>query len=225
MVRPGWYARQIQSLTWEISEWPTWMKQAAGLEPKKGEKVDKQIRRVNLYGGPGSGKSTTAAWLFAELKARGFAAELVTEAIKPWAYDGRKPRSFDQAWLCAEQLRREDAFLRAGVRLVVTDSPVLQCAVYGALYDAPGLDAVRALAAAAEAAYPSLNFVLTYEGVTYDPFGRYQTADDAVEILNRTTATLRAAGHDFEFTSAADRRDVLKAVLDACRTSHEGACV
>ena len=37
---------------------------------------------VNLFGGPGCGKSTTAAWLFNQLKERGINCEYVTEFPK-----------------------------------------------------------------------------------------------------------------------------------------------
>lgn len=37
---------------------------------------------VNLFGGPGSGKSTGAAYVFARLKMLGYNAELVTEFAK-----------------------------------------------------------------------------------------------------------------------------------------------
>ena len=38
--------------------------------------------RINFLGGPSSGKSTTAAWLFAQLKDRQASIELVTEYVK-----------------------------------------------------------------------------------------------------------------------------------------------
>ena len=40
---------------------------------------NKQLKVINLYGGPGTGKSTTAAALFALIKREGYNVELVTE--------------------------------------------------------------------------------------------------------------------------------------------------
>ena len=37
---------------------------------------------VNLFGAPGSGKSTGAAYIFSQLKIAGVNAELVTEFVK-----------------------------------------------------------------------------------------------------------------------------------------------
>ena len=45
---------------------------------------------VNLYGGPGSGKSTGAAYLFAKLKMAGVDAEYVTEFAKDKVWEGNQ---------------------------------------------------------------------------------------------------------------------------------------
>ena len=44
---------------------------------------------INLYGGPGTGKSTTAAHVFALLKQRDVNAELVREYAKDIVWEGR----------------------------------------------------------------------------------------------------------------------------------------
>jgi len=47
-------------------------------------------RVINLLGGPGVGKSTAAAKLFAKYKDEGKSVELVREYVKDWAWEGRK---------------------------------------------------------------------------------------------------------------------------------------
>ena len=42
----------------------------------------KETLVINLFGGPGCGKSTTMARLFADLKARGYNVEMVSEFAK-----------------------------------------------------------------------------------------------------------------------------------------------
>lgn len=42
---------------------------------------------VNLFGGPGCGKSTTMARLFADLKTRGLNVEMVSEFAKDLVYE------------------------------------------------------------------------------------------------------------------------------------------
>lgn len=84
---------------------------------------------VNIFAGPGAGKSTLAADVFARLKAGGANAELVTEFAKDLVWEGMTD-ALDcqlyvtgvQAWRIRRLLRRAD--------VVVTDSPVLLGAVY-----------------------------------------------------------------------------------------------
>ena len=45
------------------------------------------MKVINLWGGPGCGKSTTAAGLFSIMKMRGHKVELVTEYAKELTYD------------------------------------------------------------------------------------------------------------------------------------------
>ena len=45
---------------------------------------------VNLFGAPGAGKSTGAAYIFAMLKMAGINAELVTEFAKDKVYEETK---------------------------------------------------------------------------------------------------------------------------------------
>jgi hypothetical protein len=128
---------------------------------------------VNLFAGPGAGKSTTAAAAFAQLKCAGINAELVTEYAKDlvWSESGRtlacQPRVF------AEQAWRIDR-LRGKVDVVITDSPLLLSLVYG--WDMPACwrDYVRWEVAKDN----TLNFFLT-RAKPYVAVGRLQTELDA----------------------------------------------
>src|SRR3989304_3173666 len=70
------------------------------------------IRRIGLWGGPSTSKSTLTAWLFSELKTKQIAAEHCQETIKDWTWISRKPEGLDQVFLFAAQLHREDTILR-----------------------------------------------------------------------------------------------------------------
>ncbi len=168
------------------------------------------FRRINLYGGPGSGKSSLAAWIYSWLKEKHLSVELVREKIKPWAYEKRPPQSFDQVYLFGRQLHAEDVFLRNGVEVVVTDSPLLQNVIYGDLYGAPGWEGILSIINEVEELYPSINLVLTYNGMRYDPEGRYQSMDDAVEVLQRTIVLLDDEGHKFDFFTVGDREGAMR---------------
>ena len=47
---------------------------------------------INLFGAPGAGKSTGAAYVFSQLKAAGVNAELVTEFAKDKVWEANKGR-------------------------------------------------------------------------------------------------------------------------------------
>ena len=88
---------------------------------------------VNIYGGPGAGKSTTALQLVAELKKLGYHADYVSEVAKELVYakdfehlDGTLK---NQSKILSEQKRRLDIMLD-NVDVVVTDSPLLLNTVY-----------------------------------------------------------------------------------------------
>jgi hypothetical protein len=88
---------------------------------------------INLWGGPGSGKSTTAAGVFCELKQQGVSCELITEYVKSWAWRGVEIGPFDDVYITAKQLRRESACY-GRVDYVVTDSPIGLGAVFESIY-------------------------------------------------------------------------------------------
>lgn len=54
---------------------------------------------VNLYGAPGSGKSTGAAYIFSKLKMAGIDAELVTEFAKDKVWEESKAPFDNQAYM------------------------------------------------------------------------------------------------------------------------------
>lgn len=96
------------------------------------EKAKKSLI-VNLYGGPGAGKSTAALQLVAELKKRGYHAEYVSEVAKDLVYakafDILDGSEINQRKILEEQKNRLD--MAAGnVDVAVTDSPLLLNMVY-----------------------------------------------------------------------------------------------
>lgn len=88
--------------------------------------------KINLFGGPGIGKSTVSAILFAELKIAGINVETVHEYAKELVYEGHDLREATkefQTKIFKEQLRRELLFLNKA-EVLISDSPLLLNAYY-----------------------------------------------------------------------------------------------
>ena len=89
---------------------------------------------INIYGGPGAGKSTTAAGVFYELKMIGYDCGLVTEMATELVYDEAFNVMNDQIYLFGEQWHRTFRML-GKVDFIVTDSPLLMNIVYNRFKD------------------------------------------------------------------------------------------
>lgn len=143
------------------------------------------IRRICLYGGPGTGKTTTASDLFAELKRSTVAGkidvqvELVQEWVKTWAWEGRKPQGFDQNFIFANQQRLEEIPLRNGVDCIVTDSPLLLGCAYARKNHVKSWQALLTLAELHEEAYPGLHIFLDRGDRPYVAKGRFEDEQGA----------------------------------------------
>lgn len=138
---------------------------------------------INLFGGSGIGKSTTAAHLFAEMKYRGFHCELVREYVKMWAWQNKKVGPFDQMYLLGKQSKYE-SMLYGKVDYIVTDSPLLLCPMYERYYSGKELVAPAAFNFIEDAKTKGVNhvnFVLS-RTKPFDPRGRYEDEEGAKKV-------------------------------------------
>lgn len=146
---------------------------------------------VNLYGGPGTGKSTTAAMVFSQLKQAGVNAELVTEFAKDIVWEERKVIQC-QPYIFGKQLWRIER-LRGKVDVVVTDSPILMSLIY-----ARGLgDAWARVVIDQHNQSNPVDIFLIRDNVAhpFKPEGRYQANVEEAEVLDKQ---IREMLHDVE---------------------------
>lgn len=137
---------------------------------------------INLFGPPGSGKSTTAAYIFAKLKMNGVNAELVTEFAKDKVWesasgvfgDDNQPYIFGEQWYRMNRCRDK-------VDVIVTDSPLLLSILYkkgpvfGDSFDRTVEDAFRS--------FDNISY-LVKRNKPYNPAGRNQTEEESDVLYN-----------------------------------------
>lgn len=94
------------------------------------------MKVINLFSGPGAGKSTLASQIFADLKMKQLDVELVTEYAKDLVYEERSNiLSKDQLYILAKQNRKLERLENKGIDYAVTDSPLLLSNVYNTMND------------------------------------------------------------------------------------------
>lgn len=136
------------------------------------------MKVINIFGGPGAGKSTTAAGVFHAMKKMRLEVELVTEYAKDMTWEGRKNVLTDQLYVLAKQNRRLERLKAHNVDWVVSDSPL----VLGLIYQQPEyFKTFEPFLLEVFNSYDNINILLSRD-FEYNPVGRNQTADQAAGI-------------------------------------------
>lgn len=130
---------------------------------------------INLYGGPGLGKSTMAANIFSELKWKNINCELVAEYAKDKVWEESLKVLENQIYVFGKQHHRLFR-LKDQVDIIVTDSPIL----LSVIYDAEKRDVFKQLVTEEYNKFNNLNILLKREK-EYSPIGRLQTEEEAIE--------------------------------------------
>lgn len=136
---------------------------------------------VNLFAGPGAGKSTAAAYIFSQLKMKGVNCELITEFAKDKTWEKNYSALRCQEYVFGKQSYKMDR-CRDQVDVIITDSPLPlgifynQNPVLGRHYESLVMDVFNT--------YDNLNFFINRKK-PYNPVGRNQTEEEAKEIDER----------------------------------------
>lgn len=170
---------------------------------------------VNLFGGPGTGKSTMAAWIFSELKSKNIECELVREYVKDWAWESRKISPLNQLHFLGEQSYRE-SLLYDKVDAVVTDSPIILAPFYQTHYTGENytLSAALGFMKQAKKKYniDYLNIFLNRDK-PYSPNGRYETEKEAKNIDKKLKQYLKDINMPYKAIDFSNKNEILNEVI------------
>lgn len=148
---------------------------------------------INLFGAPGAGKSTGAAYLFSKLKMEGINAELVTEFAKDKVWEENKEVFKNQAYIFGKQSFKMSRCANK-VDVIITDSPLFLSAIYNK-DEVLGEDFNKVVFNVFNS-YENLNFFIK-RAKPYNPIGRHQTAEEADEISIELEQKLKENNVDF----------------------------
>lgn len=145
---------------------------------------------VNLFGAPGAGKSTGAAYIFSKLKMAGINAELVTEFAKDKVWEESKAVFENQAYIFGKQYFRISR-VDGKVDVVITDSPILLSPFYST--DPVLGEEFNALVKKVFNSYDSFN-VFINRVKPYNASGRFQTEQESDELSTKMLTFLADYG-------------------------------
>lgn len=148
---------------------------------------------VNLFGGPGSRKSTMASSIFAELKWRNINCELASEYAKDRVWEKSLHTLDNQIYVFGKQHHRVWK-LKEQTDVIICDSPLLLSIIYDKSKDTN----LRNLAISEFNKCRNLNFYLIRQAM-YNPSGRLQTESEAKHKDDEILMLLKDLEVQFKF--------------------------
>lgn len=139
---------------------------------------------INLFAGPGSGKSTFCASIFSKLKMKDIDCEMSLEYAKDLVWEESFKKMDSQLYLFGKQFHRLNRLL-GKVDVVITDSPLL----LSPMYDKDQNPTFRKLVVEEHRKINTMNFFIERKK-KYNPNGRMQTLEEAVAIDNKLKSFL-----------------------------------
>lgn len=170
---------------------------------------------INLFGGPGSGKSTTMARLFSDLKQMGYNCEMVTEFAKDLVYENRMDTMKDELYIFAKQNHRLFR-VKDKVDIIITDRPLLLTCIYDGLYGFNDKD-LHQLVRSTFNRYNNVNILLKPVDVDYKTEGRLQDKEESDEISELIYIELVSncikTGTEYQIINTKDYESILSYVV------------
>lgn len=141
---------------------------------------------INLWGAPGSGKSTSAAYIFSHLKMLGCNVELVTEFAKDLTWESRDSDLLNQLYVSGGQAQRLSRLERK-VDIAITDSPLPSGLIYAQQKES---ELLRPMLYHEFNKYQNMNFLVS-RSKPYMQIGRKQTEEESDIIAEAIESEVR----------------------------------
>jgi len=156
----------------------------------------KKTIHIQLFGGPGSGKSTMRSRIFYELKKRQLNVEEITEYAKELTYGKDDMKLSDQILLFGKQNHSHFVLDKnEDIDIIVTDSPPIMGITYMDS-NLPYYNELKDLMLKVDKGYKSINYFLT-RNHEYQEFGRNQTEEQSDEKAEEIKNFLKENNIDF----------------------------
>lgn len=149
---------------------------------------------INLFGGPGSGKSTISSGLFYELKRRNISCDNPYEFPKQVAWEKNDSQINDQLFIFANQHR---GIVRSygNVDYIILDSPILLSLAYKNGY---------------ESGYPSSLYGSSFDTMVLDVFNQYEN----INIFLDRPDDFQDEGRFQDYRQSLDFDNKIKSIMD-----------
>lgn len=137
---------------------------------------------INLFGGPGIGKTKAMLEIASRMKSHGILLEIAPEYAKTAVWEGNLEMLKDQLTIYAMQYRSINR-LYGKVEYVVTDSPLLLSNIYGKLNDKLLPSSFYDLVVDTHKMFDSIDIILPRDpSIKYEVEGRVHSYEESIKI-------------------------------------------
>lgn len=173
---------------------------------------------VNLFGGPGAGKSTFMAGIFYKLKLLGYNCEMAPEYAKDLVWEDSTKKLDNQLYVFGKQYHRLNR-LRDKVDIIITDSPIVLSAIYDRIHGEKHGKLLHDLVTQEFSRFDNVSFYLNRREDVYQVEGRLQTLEQAMVIDNTVLEYL--IDNNISFTNIENPEEQMDKMVEAIRRRFE----
>lgn len=172
---------------------------------------------VNLFSGPGAGKSTFQAGLYWELKWKGVNVEMAMEYAKDIVYEESTKKLDNQIYVFGKQHHRMNR-INGKVDVLIADAPL----ILSAIYDKTNNKGFHKLILKEMSRMDNLNIYIERNDKLYDKRGRVQgTVEEAKVVDTRVKDFLNKHGVEYRtiYSKKTSLKNLVKIVMDELKAT------